>query len=283
MIDGRRRPVSPGSAGTKGTTPSAEIESDAGLIREAQAGDREAANELFKRERRYLFNYLHQMTEDPATADDLTQETICRALRKLSGFNRRASFRTWLTKIALNVFRNDYRKRKRHASLCLDRFVVPAGDGNPERLVVKSELQWCVVHTLRHHLPRLYREALVLRDLHSFSYEDIAAITGGKPGQAKTRVHRARKLFQNRLMKDRCRAFTNDYLCVCEEILELDADRILADFPGARGECGRLQTTRWIIKKLKAVPAPESSAAGASSAGRPFRSSAPRRNRRKTV
>ena len=191
------------------------------LIESVKRGDEEAFNHLFKKEQKYLYNLMYHLTGDVAAADDLAQEAFLKALDKISTFRRRAAFRTWLTKIAINLFRNEHRKRARHSSLCLERILIPANGVNPERVVIKSELQWCILHNLRYHLPKKYREVLVLRDLHHLSYKDISDILGCSISRTKTRLHRARKLFQVQFIDGRCKAYADDYLCVCEEILSL--------------------------------------------------------------
>jgi RNA polymerase sigma-70 factor (ECF subfamily) len=195
------------------------------LIERAKRGDGEAFNILFKREQKYLYNLMSRLTGDVAAADDLTQEAFLKALNHIASFNHQASIRTWLTKIAINLFRNEYRKRVRHSSLCLERILIPANGVNPERMIIKSELQWCILHNLRYHLPKKYREVLVLRDLHCLNYKEISDILGCSISLTKTRLHRARKLFQNQFIDGRCRAYTDDYLCICEGILSLSAEK----------------------------------------------------------
>jgi RNA polymerase sigma-70 factor (ECF subfamily) len=191
------------------------------LIERVKRGDADAFNNLFKREQKFLYNVMVGLTGDVAAADDLTQEAFLRALDNIASFRHQASFRTWLTKIAINLFRNEHRKRARHSTLCLEQIPIPANDGNPERMIIKSELQWCILHNLRYHLPKKYREVLVLRDVHHLSYKDISDILGCSTGRMKTRLHRARKLFQGQFINGRCKAYSDDYLCICEGILSL--------------------------------------------------------------
>ena len=195
------------------------------LIERAKRGERDAFNNLFKREQKYLYNVMARLTGDVAAADDLTQEAFLKALDNIASFRHQASFRTWLTKIAINLFRNEHRKRARHSSLCLERIPIPANAVNPERVIIKSELQWCILHNLRYHLPKKYREVLVLRDLHHLSYKEISDILDCSISRTKTRLHRARNLFQDQFINGRCRAYTDDYLCICEGILSLASER----------------------------------------------------------
>ena len=192
------------------------------LIERVKRGDVDASNNLFQREQKCLYNVMVQLTGDIAAADDMTQEAFLKALDNLESFRHQSSFRTWLTTIAINIFRNDHRKRARHSSLCLERILIPANGVNPEREIIKSELQACILHNLRYHLPKKYREVLVLRDLHRLSYKEISDILDCSIGLTKTRLHRARKLFQDQFVGGRCKAYANDYLCICEGILSLE-------------------------------------------------------------
>lgn len=204
------------------------------LIERAKRGERDAFNDLFKREQKYLYNVMVKLTGDVAVADDLTQEAFLKAFDKIARFRHQASFRTWLIKIAINLFRNEHRKRARHSSLCLERIPIPANDVNPERTIIKSELQWCILHNLRYHLPKKYREVLVLRDLHHLSYKEISDILDCSISRTKTRLHRARNLFQDQFIDGRCRAYSDDYLCICEGILSLAAEKLSAGALKAR-------------------------------------------------
>ena len=191
------------------------------LIERAKNGDRQALDELLFREQRFIFNLMYQLTGDEATADDLTQDALISAYRKLGSFRYEASFRTWLSKIALNLFRQKIRRRPPHVSICLEEIRVPSSDEAPERTVIRRELQWCILHSLQQHLPEKYRTVLVLRDLQNLSYKDISEILGLSMSDTKTRIHRARQILRNHFINSKCKAFVKDYRCLCEGIMEL--------------------------------------------------------------
>ena len=191
------------------------------LIEAAKQGDSRAFDELFLQQQKYLFNLMYQLCGDIAGADDLTQEAIILAYKKIRDFRYESSFRTWLSRIAINLFRLECRRKPKHYSLCLEKIAVPSHQDNPERVVIKSELQWCILHNLQQHLPNKYREVLVLRDLHHLSYKEISEILEWNVGKTKTRLHRARQMFRQQFINNKCKAFADDYLCICEGILEL--------------------------------------------------------------
>ena len=124
------------------------------LINRAKEGEREALNALFAQEQKYIFNLMIQLTGDPATADDLTQEAFLLAYQHLHKFRLQSSFRTWLSKIAINLFRRECKRKPKHVSVCLDEIRIPSEKDIPERTVIKRELQWCILHSLQQHVPK---------------------------------------------------------------------------------------------------------------------------------
>jgi RNA polymerase sigma-70 factor (ECF subfamily) len=192
------------------------------LIDRAKKGDRKALDDLFGREQRYIFNLMIQFAGDPALADDLTQETLLGAYQNLNKFRLQSSFRTWLSKIAINLFRKECRRKPKHVSICLEEIKIPSEKTLPERIVIKREMQWCILHSLQQHVPKQYREVLVLRYLQDLSYEEIAEILSWSIGKIKSRIHRGRKILRTHFINGKCKAFAEkDYLCICEGILEL--------------------------------------------------------------
>jgi RNA polymerase sigma-70 factor (ECF subfamily) len=191
------------------------------LIEKAKQGSHKAISELLSKEQNFILNFMYQLTGNRAEAEDLTQEALIMAYRKIHTFLYKARFRTWLGKIALNLFRQKHRQKRKHDSFHLEEIIIPGDDENPERKIIKSELQWCIMHNLQQHLPDKYRMVLVLRDLQNFSYKEISETLGWSVSKTKTRLHRARQLFRNTLINGKCKAFTDDYRCVCEGVKDL--------------------------------------------------------------
>jgi len=194
---------------------------ESNLVEKAKNGDHEAHNTLLSGEQSYILNLMCQLTGNRAEAEDLAQEVLMTAFRKIQDFREEASFRTWLSKIALNLFRQKLRRKPKHVSYYLEMIKIPEEGGSPERIVAKRELQWCIIHILQNHVPKKYRMVLVLRDLQNFSYEEISDILGWSLGKTKTRIHRARQIFRDLFIKSKCCAFTDDYLCICDGVMDL--------------------------------------------------------------
>ena len=121
-------------------------------------------------------------------ADDLVQETLLRALAHIDSFEPGTNMPAWLFTILRNLFRSDYRKRRRE---------VEDADGNYAKTLTThpsqgAHLEFEEVRVAREKLPQDQREALILVGASGFSYEDAAAICGCAVGTIKSRVNRAR-------------------------------------------------------------------------------------------
>jgi RNA polymerase sigma-70 factor (ECF subfamily) len=121
-------------------------------------------------------------------ADDLVQETLLRALANIHSFQPGTNMPAWLFTILRNLFRSEYRKRRRE---------VEDPDGNyaetlkthPEQT---SHVEFKEFRTALAKLPEDQREALILVGASGFSYEEAAEICGCAVGTIKSRVNRAR-------------------------------------------------------------------------------------------
>ncbi|WGD30004.1 sigma-70 family RNA polymerase sigma factor [Ancylobacter sp. WKF20] len=122
-------------------------------------------------------------------ADDLVQETLLRAFANINSFRTGTNLPAWLFTILRNLFRSEYRKRRRE---------VPDSDGafaatlttNPDQ---NTHLDFEDFRTALDKLPPDQREALVLVGASGFSYEEAAEICQCAVGTIKSRVNRARK------------------------------------------------------------------------------------------
>src|SRR5499427_7816408 len=86
---------------------------DQALVAEARSGDPEAFRVLVERHSRALFRLAFRMTGNESDAEDIVQETFLRAYRQLAKFDERASFGTWLYRIATNYALDLVRSRNR--------------------------------------------------------------------------------------------------------------------------------------------------------------------------
>ena len=92
-------------------------EGDRALVARAQAGENSAFEELVQRHQRWIYNVAVRMLYHPQDAEDATQEVLVKALTRLSSFEGRSSFRTWLYRIVVNHVLNAKRGRREREGL----------------------------------------------------------------------------------------------------------------------------------------------------------------------
>src|ERR1700760_907773 len=81
------------------------------LVTEVCNGSREAAGQLVRRHQRFIYNIALKLIRDPDDAADLTQEVLVKMITRLSQFQSKSSFRTWLYRIVMNHFLNTQRSK----------------------------------------------------------------------------------------------------------------------------------------------------------------------------
>jgi RNA polymerase sigma-70 factor (ECF subfamily) len=149
------------------------------------------------------YNLARWMMGQEADARDVVQVAALRALTFLDGL-RGLDARAWFLGIVRNCCYTALRERTERGtgmgqvSLTddFDELVLPGGEGEgPEQALERAANRETVNSALR-QLPVVYREALVLRDMHDLSYEEIAGITGAPLGTVMSRLARARRMFR---------------------------------------------------------------------------------------
>ena len=116
---------------------------DLDLVDRARAGDTDAFRELVDRHSGTMFKTAFRLTGNEADADDLVQEALLRAYRKLDRFDGRSQFSTWLYRITVNCGMDLMRKKsRRHARAAMDEGVVldtvATEDPRPDRLALSG-------------------------------------------------------------------------------------------------------------------------------------------------
>jgi RNA polymerase sigma-70 factor, ECF subfamily len=170
---------------------------DQALVAKTRAGDAEAFRALVDRHSRSLFRLAYRMTGNEPDAEDVVQESFLRAYRQLNRFDERASFGTWLYRIAVNCALDLVRSRKRRAEQQpadegRNNLLVAAvsRDPTPDRLALSGELRDRVAEAMN-ALSAAERAAFVLRHFEGLRIEDVSRILGCQPGAAKHSVFRA--------------------------------------------------------------------------------------------
>ncbi|HEY9887790.1 MAG TPA: sigma-70 family RNA polymerase sigma factor [Candidatus Obscuribacterales bacterium] len=170
--------------------------------------DKSAFAELVKRYQSYIERLLYHLAPDWSDRADLNQEVWIRVYRNLHKLQEPERFKSWLGRIATNLFYDELRKRKRHQPpLSLDapriledgelEWEVPSEAPNPVDTLMTQEFYAQLQQAIA-DLPEVFRTTIVLREIQGLSYEEIAEITGVSLGTVKSRIARAR----HRLQKD---------------------------------------------------------------------------------
>src|SRR2546425_1701325 len=121
--------------------------SDETAVARAKAGDADAFRVLVERHSRPLFRLAFRMTGNEQDAEDVVQDTLLRAYRKIAMFDEQASFRTWLYRIAVNCSLDLVRLRKRrseqsglaHSELDDPMQSLPATGPTPDRVAMSEQ------------------------------------------------------------------------------------------------------------------------------------------------
>lgn len=164
------------------------------LIQRTLLGDVEAFAELFREHFQPVYNYALSLCNDPASAEDLTQEAFIRAHANLERFGPPWNFRTWMFRLTRNYF-IDLTRKERKVEPLEEGYNVLSTDPSPEKETLMNEVANKVQRTLQ-LLRAQHREILVLRELNGFSYTEISEVMNISGSNVKVLLHRARASFQ---------------------------------------------------------------------------------------
>jgi RNA polymerase sigma-70 factor (ECF subfamily) len=184
-------------------------ERETALIAAILAGEREKFHDLIRPYERQVYLTALSLIKNEAEAEDVAQEAILRAYRKLASFRGDAKFSTWLIAITLNEARTRLREEKRATFDSLDNHDSEDGDYTPaaltdwrevpsetlERQEIRALMQQAVAE-----LPETFRQVVILRDMEELSVNETAEALGISISLVKVRLHRARLLLQKKLV-----------------------------------------------------------------------------------
>jgi len=179
-----------------------EREIDQVLVERAQAGDRQAFDQLVSKYQRKLGRLLSRFVRDAAEVEDVTQEAFIKAYRALPSFRGDSAFYTWLYRIGINTAKNYLVAQGRRAptSTQFDSEEAETFDSadqlrdinTPESLLMSKQIGE-TVNAAIDALPEELRRAIVLREIDGLSYEEIADMMNCPIGTVRSRIFRARE------------------------------------------------------------------------------------------
>jgi RNA polymerase sigma-70 factor (ECF subfamily) len=167
---------------------------DSTLIKLALAGQAECFAVLIDRHLGAVRRKIASMVGNAADADDLLQEVLLKVWHHLPAFRSESSFRTWMTRVAINEVLQAYRREKCRP-LCLapgDLDTLASHDESPLQSVARVEVTQAVRRAVE-RLPAKYSQVLILRDLDQLSARETAQCLRWSIPAVKTRLFRARQ------------------------------------------------------------------------------------------
>ena len=179
---------------------------DEDLVTRATAGDVDSFNQLVTRWERPVYALAYRTLGREEDARDVVQEAFLRAFRGLKGFKGEAKFSSWLYRITLNLCR-DWIRRERRAPIVqvpegtdpvdlADERVAPTE--SVEDLVARREMTSAVARAMA-ELPEEQRTAIMLKEYHGLTFQEIAEMLNCPLSTVKTRLYQGLSVLRRRL------------------------------------------------------------------------------------
>lgn len=176
------------------------MDPDLPLMAALQAGDDAALNELINRHQGHVYAFVSRYLRNDAAARDLTQETFVRVYFKAAQFVPRATVKTWIFAIALNLCR-DRARRLASSGLSISLDTIAGTERVAGRLMDDAELpskqaadadQCSFLQTAIDQLPRHLREVIILCSLEERPQREVAELLGTSIKAVETRLYQAK-------------------------------------------------------------------------------------------
>jgi RNA polymerase sigma-70 factor (ECF subfamily) len=168
-------------------------------------GDVDSFNQLVRRWERPIYALAYRTIGREEDARDVCQETFFRAFRALPGFRGQAKFSSWLYRIALNLCRDWIRRQRRTPTVATPEgvdLVELASERGPaesiEDLVARREMSRAVAEAMR-RLPDEQRTAIILKEYHGLTFQEIADLQGCPLSTVKTRLYQGLNVLRRQL------------------------------------------------------------------------------------
>ena len=178
---------------------------DEELVVRSRDGDVDSFNQLIKRWERPIYALAYRTLGREEDARDVCQETFFRAYRALKGFKGEAKFSSWLYRIALNLCRDWIRRQRRTPTVQMPEdtdIAELAAAGGPvesiETLVGRRQLGRAVERAMA-TLPEEQRTAIVLKEYHGLTFQEIADMQGCPLSTVKTRLYQGLSVVRRQL------------------------------------------------------------------------------------
>ena len=179
--------------------------SDEELVARSMGGDLDSFNQLVLRWERPIYALAYRVIGREEDARDVAQETFLRAFRALKGFKGQAKFSSWLYRITLNLCRDWMRRQKRTPVSPTPEgidLVELAGEATPSEslddLVARRQLGRAVSKAMA-MLPEEQRTAIILKEYHGLTFQEIAELLDCPLSTVKTRLYQGLSVVRKQL------------------------------------------------------------------------------------
>ncbi|RPI19382.1 MAG: sigma-70 family RNA polymerase sigma factor [Ignavibacteriae bacterium] len=180
--------------------------SDEQLIFNFQEGDNSAYNEIVKRYKDRLTNFIYRYVGSYDECDDIVQDTFIKVYVSKHLYKEIAKFSTWIYTIAINLAKTKLIKKQKYKIFSLSSsseeddkdFDIPDDAFLPD-VDANAKFQNEQIQKALNSISENYRKLVILRDVEDFSYEEIAEMTGLPMGTVKSRINRGREKLQKLL------------------------------------------------------------------------------------
>ncbi len=183
------------------------MQSDEELVARSRGGDLDSFNQLVLRWERPIYALAYRVIGREEDARDVAQETFLRAFRALGGFKGQAKFSSWLYRITLNLCR-DWIRRERRTPIAqapegidlVELAAESASSESIEELVARRELGRAVAKAMS-ILPEEQRTAIILKEYHGLTFQEIADLLGCPLSTVKTRLYQGLTVVRRQLQE----------------------------------------------------------------------------------
>jgi RNA polymerase sigma-70 factor (ECF subfamily) len=177
--------------------------SDSEVIRRVVAGETALFELLMRRHNQRIFRTVRAIVRDEHEAEDVMQQAYINAYIHLQNFEERATFATWMTRIAMNeAFARVRPRALRIADDMDDKAIekIRSAAPDPEQQLAAAELQR-LVETEIAALPESYRLVLMMREVEGLDTKEVAECLEVTEDVVKTRLYRAREILRDNVYR----------------------------------------------------------------------------------
>ncbi len=167
-------------------------------MKELRAGEDAALDELMRRYRHPLLNFVYRLLGNAADAEEIAQQVFVRVYQRAADYDPQRTFSTWLFALARHAAIDRLRWRARHPTTSLDEPIEPATTVTAASEVIDRELGEQVAAAIA-ALPEDQRSAIILSEYHGLSDAAIGEVLGCSPKAVGARLYRARQALRRQL------------------------------------------------------------------------------------